>query len=295
MTKRSTLDQKLAELDISELQSVQHVAAMQKEMLHLLTQSPADPISYVGLEYCGPDHCGRVNCSEVCWFGTLRRRVPEVLAIRRLMGQQEGALHKIIMWKPDWGCPFGWLHYIKTGTARALMTRVFNSMCSMSVVAAGTFKVVPFGMGQDRYFSELHLIVGGADKEELERAFSPVQPDASVRIAEVIDLNETIDQVISCNTLRLYQQDDDRPEAAQLTEFYTWLANMKLGARLFRYGCDENFDPITYRKITWKPRAKKKRPGPRRYYKRVKRRPYRPWGTDCSHPRLPNSSHYDED
>jgi hypothetical protein len=286
VTKPSKLVQQLAELKISELQSVQDVEAMQKEMLQLLKQSEVDPISYVGLEYCGPNRCGRVNCSEACWFGTLRRRVPEVLAIRRLMEQQDGAIHKIVVWKPDWGCPFGWLHYIKPATAKALMTSVFNSMCSVSVVAVGTFQVVPFG-GPDRYFSEINVVVAGADLEELEKAFSPVQPDASVRISKVSDLNETIDKVTSCNTLRLYQQDDDRPEAAQLTEFYTWLANMKLGARLFRYGCDESFGLITYRKITWKPRIKKNRSGRRRYYKHRKRRPYRPW--DAS------SSYYDDE
>jgi hypothetical protein len=204
------------------------------------------------------------------------------------MEQQDGAVHKIVVWKPDWGCPFGWLHHIKPGTAKALMTRVLNSMCSISVVAVGTFKVVPFE-GPDRYFSEIHAVVAGSDQKEIESAFLPVQADASVRISKVSDLNETIDQVTSCSTLRLYQRDGDRPEAAQLTEFYAWLANMKLGARLFRYGCDESFDLITYRKITWKPRTKKNRPGRRRYYKRRKRRPYRPWDATSG------SSYYDQE
>jgi hypothetical protein len=294
MTKPSALDRQLAELRISELQSVQHVEAMQKEMLQLLKQSSADPVSYVGLEYCSADHCGRVNCSEACWFGTLRRRVPEVLAIRRLMKQHEGPLHKIIVWKPDWDCPFGWLHYVKPGVGRALMTRVFNSMCSMSDAAVGTFKVVPFGTGANRYFSEIHLIVVGASQKDLEDAFFPLQPDASVRISKVSDLNETIDQVTSCNSPRLYQQDDEWPEATQLIEFYTWLANMKLGARLFRYGCDENFDLITCRTIKWKPRIKKKRPGRRRYFKRRKRTLYRPW-LNSSYDHGDASSYYDVD
>jgi hypothetical protein len=285
--KPSTLDQKLADLKISELPSIQRVQAKQEKMLRLMKRSQADPVSYAGLEYCTAEYCGRVNCSEACWFGTLRRRVPEVLAIRRLTGQHEGSVHKIIVWKPDWGCPFGRLHCVKPGVAKALMTRVFNSMCSMSVAAVGTFKVVPFGTGADRYFSEIHLIVVGAHQKDLEDAFSSLQPEAGVRIEKVDDPNDIVDQVTSCNSLRLYQQDDDRPEAAQLTEFYTWLANMKLGARLFRYGCDENFDLITYRTIRWKPRIKKSRPGRRRYYKRRKWKPYRPW--DAS------SGYYDDD
>jgi hypothetical protein len=151
MTKPSALDLQLAELKISELRSIQHVETRQKEMWQLLKQSQIDPISYVGLEYCSPDHCGRVNCSEACWFGTLRRRIPEVLAIRRLMEQQKGALHKIAVWKPVWDCPFGWLHYIKPWISRAETTRIFNGMCSMRVVAVGMLKIIPAGFG-DKVF-----------------------------------------------------------------------------------------------------------------------------------------------
>jgi hypothetical protein len=286
MAKLSILDQQLAELKSSELQSVQHVEAMQTEMLQLLKQSQADPISYVGLEYCGPEHCGRVGCSEACWFGTLRRRIPEVLAIRRLMEQQEGALHKIAVWKPVWACPFGWLHYIRPGILRAETTRIFNSMCSMSVVAVGALKIIPAGWGDKRYFSEVHAIIGGEGREPLEATFSSFdENNVTVRITEITDLDVAIDDVTSC--ISMQPRDEERPGQTELGEFYTWLANMKLGARRFRYGCDENFDLITYRTIKWTPRIKKNRPGRGRYYKHRKRRPYRPWDV--------GSSYYDDE
>jgi hypothetical protein len=289
MKKPSTLDQQLAELKISELQSLQHVEAKQKKMLRLMKRSQVDPISYAGLEYCGPDHCGRVGCSEACWFGTLRRRVPDVLAIRRLMEQQEGTLHKIKVWKPIWGCPFGWLHCIKPGISRAEMTRIFNSMCSPSVVAVGTLKIIPVGRSDKRYFGEIHAIVGGEDRERLEATFSSLDPgDVTVAISEITDLNLAIDEVTSC--ISMQPRDEQPPGQTELTEFYAWLANMKLGTRLFRYGCDENFDLITYRKITWKPRLKKHRPWRRRrYYKRRKRTPYRPWNASSG------SGYYDQE
>jgi len=193
------------------------------------------------------------------------------------MDQHHGVLHKVIVWERSWGPPFGHLHQAKMAMSKALITRALNSLCNVSVIAVGTFKVVPFGMGENRWFSELHVIVVNADQEDLESAFLPAQPEASVRISKVMDLNETVDQVTTCNTLRLYQQGDNRPEAAQLVEFYTWLLNMKIGARLFRYGCDENFDPITDRKVKWKPRIKKNRPGRRRYHKHRKKIRRPPW------------------
>jgi hypothetical protein len=279
MKRPSTLDQELADLKISELPSIQRVQAKQERMLRLLKRSQADPVSYAGLEYCTAEFCGRVNCSEACWFGTLRRRVRQVQAIRLLMEEFDPPLHKIIAWKTDWGCPYSWLHYIKPRIAKALMTRVFNSMCSISVTAVGTVKVVPFGTLENRYFVEIHMIVGGANREELESAFRPVQPDASVRISKVEDVNRVIDEVTTCNSPRLWQPLDDPPEPAQLAEFYAWLAEMKVATRIFRYGCDEYFELITYRQIRFNPRPKKeRRPGRRRYYgKRRKRKPYRPW------------------
>jgi hypothetical protein len=243
----------------------------------------ANPVSYVGLEYCTAEYCGRTKCSEACWFGTYRRRVRQVQAIRRLMQQFDPPLHKIIAWKPDWGCPYDWLWYIKPRIAKALMTRVFNSMCSMSVTAVGIFKVVPAGFNANRFLAELHVIAGGATKEELESAFRPVQPDASVRIEAVEDVNRVIDEVTTGNSPRLLEPYNDPPKRPELTEFYAWLAEMEVGTRLFRYGCDENFDLITFRRITINPKVKKERTGRRRYYrKRRKRKPYRPW--DVSSP-----------
>jgi hypothetical protein len=102
MTMPSNFDRKLAKLGISELKSVRHVEVLQKDMLRLLRRSSVDPISYAGLEYCSPEHCGRVGCSEACWFGALRRRIPEVRAIRRLMDQHHGvgiAPRSVELWK----------------------------------------------------------------------------------------------------------------------------------------------------------------------------------------------------
>jgi hypothetical protein len=288
MTKSSKLKQNGNRLDISELQSIQHVEAMQKEMLQLLKQSHVDPISYVGLEYCRPDRCARLNCSEACWFGTLRRRIPEVLAIRRLMEQQDGALHKIVVLKPAWGCPYGWLHYIKPSISRAETTRIFNCMCSMRVVGVGTVEIIPAGFGDKRYFCEIHAIVGGAPRQQIELGFSFVdEGQLTVGITEITDLDAAIDEVMGPNLMK--PRDEEPPGPTELTEFYTWLANMQVGARLFRYGCDQNFELTTDRKIRW-PTPKKDRSGRRRkrYYKFPKRKPYRPW--DAS-----RSSYYDQE
>jgi hypothetical protein len=286
--KPSTLDQKLADLKISELPSIQHVQAKQERMLRLMKRSHVDPMAYVGLEYCSPNHCGRVACSEACWFGTLRRRIPEAAAIRRLMEKHQEPLHKIAVWKPVWGCPSGWLHFIKPWISRAETTRIFNGMCSMRVVAVGTVKIIPAGFGDKRYLCEIHAIVGGAPRQQIEMAFSFVdESNITVGISEITDLDVAIDEVMGRNSMQ--PRDEQPPGPTELTEFYTWLANMQVGARLFRYGCDENFNLTTDRKIRL-PRPKKDRSGwrHRRYRKFRKRIPYRPWNAK-------HSAYYDQE
>jgi hypothetical protein len=147
----------------------------------------------------------------------------------------------------------------------------------MRVVAVGTVKIIPAGFGDQRYFCEIHAIVGGAPRQQIEMGFSFVDESSiTVGISEVIDLDVAIDEVMGRNSMQ--PRDEEPPGPTELTEFYTWLANMQVGARLFRYGCDENFDLTTDRKITW-PRQKKDRSGlrNRRYRKFRKRIPYRPW------------------
>jgi hypothetical protein len=267
MSNSMKIDQRLAKLNISELKSVEHVRSLQRDLLKLLKRSSLDPISYVGLEYCGLERCGRVDCSEACWFGTLRRRVTEVLAMRRMLEQRAGGLHKVIAWKPNWGCSFGELQKVKIAAAKAFMSRVLNGLYNTNIVAVGAFKVIPFGASEQRWISEVHVIVAGADEKALHDVFDPWVPETSVRISKVASLRETVDEVISCNTPRtLYQ--NERPEAAQRAEFYAWLANMKIGSRVFRYGCDKNFGLIANRTIAYKPRRQKARS--RRRYPPVK-------------------------
>jgi hypothetical protein len=147
----------------------------------------------------------------------------------------------------------------------------------MRVVAVGTVKIIPAGFGDKRYFCEIHAIVGGAPRQQIELPFSSIdKSNITVGISEIADLDVAIDEVMARNSMQ--PRDEQPPGPTELTEFYTWLANMQVGARLFRYGCDENFNLTTDRKIRL-PRPKKDRSGwrHRRYRKFPKRRPARPW------------------
>jgi hypothetical protein len=244
MIKPSKLDRQLAELKISELQSVDHVDALQKEMLQLLTESSADPISYVGLEYCSADHCGRVNCSEACWFGTLRRRNKEEKEIGRLLREHKGRQYEVLVVRSRWDRRYGDLHEIDVTANKRFVRRVLDSFSNPGIVAVGTLKVRPFGYKNfGAWRCEIHLIVTAEKRVDFENGFhekrSPIIN--AVFVTPVKNIDGAIQKVMSCNEPA---DPADRHYVGQRAEFYAWLANMEVGSRLIRYGCDEEFRPL---------------------------------------------------
>jgi hypothetical protein len=262
MNSTSKLDQELAKLGISELKSVEHVRTLQKDMLRLLRRSKADPISYAGLEYCGPQHCRRTGCSEACAFGARQRRRAETPKIIHLLKQRGGPLRRVRVCRPHWSRPFGELKKVSIAWGKDLAHRALDSLFDNTIIAVGTFKVAPIGIDTGHWLCEIDLIVAGRDETDLQNAFSAVRagkiPD--VRVTKIDDLNTVINEVTSANLPRRHPQLlSGPPLLAHRKEFFSWLLNMKVGARLVRYGCDSHFNPLDKRKRTRKPKIRKGR------------------------------------
>jgi hypothetical protein len=258
-------------------EALERARVLQKDMVRLLQQSSVDPISYVGLDHCSADHCGRVGCSEACWFGMLRRRSSTARAISRLMTRHEGPHHRIRVWKPAWDRPYGELSNADIVRTKTFVRTICNSLCDMSLVVVGAFEAVPFSPGVPNWFCELHALISGSDEKRLEDAFSVMAGNGSARITKIEDLRKAIDEIIGSH-LPMYFSPKGSLEPKQKNELYDWLLKLELGARIFRYGCDINFELITYRKIRWKPK-----PVPKRKRRRRRARRYRVEPTVLSH------------
>ena len=102
------------------------------------------------------------------------------------------------------------------------------------VVAVGTFKVsvAPKHEGGGWKY-EIHQIVSGAKKAELEKVFATSRRSSgnSLRVKEVTNLAQSINDVLKRNVQgwqHPYQTEitPDRPKKAQRAEYYEWLLGL---------------------------------------------------------------------
>jgi hypothetical protein len=107
----------------------------------------------------------------------------------------------------------------------------------------GSVKVHPVGFNLWVWDFEAHFIVAGAKRDRLFEVFRevPCRIINDVVVTPVKNVQDAVDDALNCNKqARLSESFRLR----QRQEFYAWLLNMKIGSRVIRYGCDEEFRPL---------------------------------------------------
>ena len=178
-------------------------------------------------------------------------------------------LHEVRVVRGDWTRPAEDLALISIKAAKQLNRRLLERVYNPSVVAVGMFNVLKApdwakGGGEawspDYWACEIHQIVAGAQKHDLERVFSiPVRSVSPISGHDVKPV-KNLGKVISAAFQRDLQidhpwVDDGEPTTRVRRDFYTWLLSLRPDDRLIRYGCDERFN---------KPEGKKPRDSCRR-------------------------------
>jgi hypothetical protein len=270
-TSEKTLLRCLAKLGVSNFETVDDARQRQAEMLRRLEQAAIDPGYYVSLDDCGPDHCGRVNCAGACWFGRRQRWLREIHAAYKLFQQCQGPLYEVRIIRESWQRPVGKLSAGSIAAAKQLNRRRLDTLYYPTVVAVGTYKVsiAPRHLG-NHWINEIHEIVDGVDKADLERIFCGAVPGFSNNVfwaKPVTDLGPTISDVLR-QDLPIWQQPHHeeigpRANKAERAEFYTWLLRLSPDERLIRYGCDKYFNRLAKKPRVYRAKVKKKRPVPR--------------------------------
>jgi hypothetical protein len=263
----------LAVLGVSKFETIDETRQHQRDLLQRLRRDVIDPGFYAGLEDCGTNYCGRLKCAEACYFGTRRRRLNEIAAVHRLLANVTGPLFEMRVVRGGWAHSFGQLHNVSIKAAKQLNRRALDNLYQAGIVAIGTVKVsaIPKHVGQ-RWMCEIHQIVAGAEKADLDRVFTPIRvpknSDFVLWTKEVKDLGPTISCVLK-RDLQHWQHPSSgneetasRPKKVQRAEYYNWLLGLRLGARMVRYGCDAYFTNLNKpaKKLILKP--PKKRPYP---------------------------------
>jgi hypothetical protein len=191
--------------------------------------------------------CGRVGCSDACWYGNLRRRIADRQAACQLLRQRGRKLYDVVVVRNKWEWRYGELREVNIRAGNNLVRRVLDKSVGSGLVAVGALKVRPIGFTGGWWRSEAHIIVAGANEFKLTVAFHETRvrivPD--VVVTPVNNIKDAVDDALNANE-RARLADSFRVRQRQ--EFYSWLLNMKIGSRLIRYGCDEEFKPLAGRK-----------------------------------------------
>jgi hypothetical protein len=273
---------RIAKLGIGNFETVADVERLQGDLLQRLERSSIDPDRYNGLADCTLSCCGREECMAACCFGNFRRRLRQVPAALRLLENARPPFHEVRIIRGVWSRPFGKLRKSSIAAAKQLNRRVLDALYDNKIVAVGSFKVAPAGLphGYESWMCEIHQIVAGVQKHDLERIFY-TQHDRGelrtkrkqneipnmVRVQKVTEFGPAISEVLR-QDLRGWRhpwRDEiapPRPTKAQRREFYRWLLGLTPDARIIRYGCDRYFNKLEKRARPIRPKVKKKRPYP---------------------------------
>jgi hypothetical protein len=261
---------RLAKLGVSDFETVAATERLQNDMLGRLERRLSDPGRLAGLADCDKNHCGRVKCSEVCRFGTRRRRLTVIPAVHRLLRKSAGPFCEVRIGRGVWTQPAGNLNRVSIAAGKKLNRLAIDRLYMPSLVAVGTFKVsaAPRHEGGG-WKCEIHQIVSGAKKNELERVFATSRPNLEnfLSVKEVTNLGQTISDVLK-RDVRGWQHPyrtettPDRPKKVRRAEYYEWLLGLNADERVVRYGCDRHFNKLKKKPRLVRVKVPKKRPYP---------------------------------
>ena len=181
-------------------------------------------------------------------------------------------MYEVQVIRESWERRAGRLKDVSTAAMKQFHRRALDTLCMPALVAVGMCKV-SFGttIDEPRWISEIHEIIAGAEKEDLEEAFSVYRRVPGMQYdlfwaGKVNDIGRAINRVFR-RDLRKFrhpsaQDYDPKPKKARGTEYYRWLLELECGERLIRYGCDGNFKALNKKPRLVRVKIPKKRPYP---------------------------------
>jgi hypothetical protein len=238
---------------------------LQRDLLLQLESSNIPAKRYSGFEHCGIEACGRSVCSEVCFFGALHTRIRQIPAVLKLL-KDNGPVCEVRILRDQWNRQVGSLSKAGVAAAKQLNRRGLDNVFNPDLIAVGLFKPT-LELGAPDYFGwicEIHQLVAGATKEELEEAFRTRNVySGSVWVREVDDLAAAVTRLFRLE-IRAWNPVGDTYPTSRLypqyrAELYLWLMELGQDDRIVRYGCDRHFHKLTKKPHIIRPKKSRKR------------------------------------
>jgi hypothetical protein len=270
MAARIKQARRIARLGVSDFEDVAATERLQNDMLRRLERVLFDPGRLAALTDCDQGYCGRLKCSEVCQFGTRHRRLNEIPAAHHLLRKSAGPLYEVRVGRGGWAQSAGKLNRVSIAAAKKLNRWALDRLYNPDLIAVGVFKVsvAPKHEGGG-WKCEIHQIVSGAKKTELEKVFSTSRPAVGnfLRVKEVTNLGQAISDVLKRDVegwKHPYRTEmtPDRPKKVRRAECYEWLLDLSADERMVRYGCDRYFNKLKKKPRVVRVKVPKKRPYP---------------------------------
>jgi hypothetical protein len=182
--------------------------------------------------------------------------------LQRLFTEADRPIVALRIRHPAWFVPHGQLASFSIPAAQKMTRRGFDNLFFPHLVVVGLFKV--FADPTD-YKIELHLIVAGASKIKLERAFHDARAEHIGSVRRAIDnmVNgrlQTRGVSGEWKTIRPYGEEMDQ-NSEQWPEYIRWL-RINFRSLVFRYGCDRYWNRLRKNSRKKPEKVKKRHPYP---------------------------------
>jgi len=211
---------------------------------------------------CDAGQC-TVECGAVCPAGAARRFKKQLPALRQLFRETDARqIHRLRLCRSTWIYGRGCLFDASLGAISKTLRRAMDSLHEPSIRAVGT---IDARWNTSEWLLGIDVIINAPVEVNLATAFERKQNVRELKISPVLEADSSLRELFQIlpsykNLLRSEADWTDVPRKAR-REYYCWLAGLKPGSRIVRYGCDRHFNPLV-KQTHWKPTIKKRRPWP---------------------------------
>jgi hypothetical protein len=248
----------LAEIGLPDFETAQQCERRQNSLRSSLGSSENGMGSAQALASCSAKGCRLPVCIDACHYASRRRRRRYILRAYRLLSSLAGPLYLVTVVHLNWEASIGGLLGTGTRVPREFVKRRLSRLPNpQHVIAVGQFeRALNVELdGSMSWSGEVHLVVGGATKEELRAAFNidaqfrRNPQEKLVKVKEVSGLGRALGYCLKyfLASRVAYVMNNGRQgrrsmplKREYLAELGTWHASLKSGERFILFGCRRN-------------------------------------------------------
>ena len=253
--ERKAEQAQMAALGLPDFEPAEVCQKRQQTMIRALERLGVKRKQLKRLKKCTAETCpsGKL-CSEACHYGARRQRLRLINQGYELLAQHSGPLASVTIVHPTWEVADNDLETLSLKAAKQWLRRRLLKVENPNLLAIGAFETC-LNVEADStrlWAGQFHLITAGASPDQLKEALAlgpryKLAPYAKpVQIKPIKALGRQLGYALKryAEQRVAYVDDQERQNRRHLplnspdqAVFDLWLQNLKLGDRLFLYGC----------------------------------------------------------